>query len=564
MQALADALALKDSPGSRLASTWRLFFQCGKPHDGSAPGVAGGIVRGRISPQARTFSSSKWKPQSLGRESVAAIVKNVFVLMLENRSFDHMLGFSGIEGTDAETGQPTTINGLKGNETNSYQGQPYPVAPSADDIMPMDPGHEFPDVVKQLCGENAAYPLGGPYPPIDNSGFVADYAASLSASQEEANAPNNFGKIMKCFSSEQLPVLNALAKAFVVCDNWHASIPGPTWPNRLFACGASSAGLDHSPTTGELATWETVDGFEFRNGSIFDALRRRSPDNGWRIYAGDHFPMAAGLKGIDILEIGSLNDFTREVKSSVYPWLYTWIEPNYGDTLLNTYRGGNSQHPLDDVTQGEALIKTVYEAIRNSTHWEASLLIVTWDEHGGFYDHVAPPKTTPPGDTPVGDKFNQYHFPFDRYGVRVPAIIVSPLIPANLIDHRLYDHSSIPKTLETEFGLPPLTERDKAANDVTALLSLTTARTDAPTTLPNPAAPSMPKLALTAAQPDTNVDGGNLPAFLHVAMRADVATSPPEAKHAILARVQSIQTRGQATQYIQEVQGKLRAMKTGS
>jgi phospholipase C len=161
---------------------------------------------------------------------MAANITHVFVLMLENRSFDHMLGFSGIEGIDAVTGQHRKINGLQGNESNTYKGQPYRVVPSADDTMPIDPGHEFSDVVKQLCGEkNASYPLGGPYPAIDNSGFVADYAVSPSASQGEGNAPNNFGEIMKCYSAEQLPVLNALAKAFAVCDNWHASVPGPTW-----------------------------------------------------------------------------------------------------------------------------------------------------------------------------------------------------------------------------------------------------------------------------------------------------------------------------------------------
>jgi phospholipase C len=161
----------------------------------------------------------------------------------------------------------------------------------------------------------------------------------------------------------------------------------------------------------------------------------------------------------------------------------------------------------------------------------------------------------------VGDKFNQYHFPFDRYGIRVPAVIVSPSIPANLIDHRLYDHSSIPKAIETVFGLPPLTERDKTAKDPTALLTLTAARTDAPKTLPNPAAPAMPKVALVAPQPEANVDRGNLPAFLHVAMRVDIATSAADSKHAILSRVQSIQTQGQAAAYIQEVQAKVQAAK---
>ena len=92
--------------------------------------------------------------------------------------------------------------------------------------------------------------------------------------------------------SQELPVLNALARNFAVCDSWHASIPGPTWPNRLFACAASSDGLDHSPTTAEILTWETIDGVAFSNGSIFDALKRKSA-NGWRIYSGDDFPLVA-------------------------------------------------------------------------------------------------------------------------------------------------------------------------------------------------------------------------------------------------------------------------------
>jgi len=310
-----------------------------------------------------------------------------------------------------------------------------------------------------------------------------------------------------------------------------------------------------------MATWELLDGFEFPHASIFDMLHSKSSDYGWRIVAGDHFPMATALKGVSVLETASFDEFKNEIASTVYPWLYTWIEPNYGDTVRGTYRGGNSQHPMDGVTQGEALIKSTYEAIRNSPHWNTSLLIVTWDEHGGFYDHVAPPSAVPPGDTRVGNKFNQYHFAFDRYGVRVPAVIVSPLIPANLIDHRLYDHSSIPATIEAVFGLAPLTERDKTANDVTSLLSLATPRTNARTTLPDPATVVTPQVPMAALPPESTVDSGSLPGFLHVAMRHDLELSPADAKHSILAKVQAIQTRGQAAQYIAEVQSKVEAAK---
>src|SRR5712692_5439649 len=123
-------------------------------------------------------------------------IEHVFVLMLENRAFDHMLGFSGIEGTDAVTGKPTKINGLNGTESNSFDGQSYTVSESADYVMPVDPGHEFSNVLEQLCGPAAKYASGQAYPAIGNSGFVASYVAS--------GGGDNRGEIMRCFAPSQL------------------------------------------------------------------------------------------------------------------------------------------------------------------------------------------------------------------------------------------------------------------------------------------------------------------------------------------------------------------------
>src|ERR1700683_787453 len=117
-------------------------------------------------------------------------VEHIFVLMLENRSFDHMLGFSGIAGTDAATGQPTKINGLTGSESNAYGGKTYPVTSPADFTMTVDPAHEFPNVLEQLSGPGAAYPPNGPYPPIDDTGYVASFAASGGSAIP--------GDVMKC------------------------------------------------------------------------------------------------------------------------------------------------------------------------------------------------------------------------------------------------------------------------------------------------------------------------------------------------------------------------------
>ena len=177
-------------------------------------------------------------------------IQHIFVLMLENRSFDHLLGYSAITGTDAVSGQPTSINGLTGTESNTYNHAPFPVTHPADFSMTVDPAHEFPDVLCQLCGPAATYPKAGAWPPINNSGFVASYAEACA----KANQPQSpLGEVLKCYAPDQLPVLNALAREFAICDNWYAPMPGPTWPNRMFVHAASSAGLDHSPTTAEIA-----------------------------------------------------------------------------------------------------------------------------------------------------------------------------------------------------------------------------------------------------------------------------------------------------------------------
>jgi phospholipase C len=370
---------------------------------------------------------------------------------------------------------------------------------------------------------------------------------------------------MKCFAPEQLPVLVALAQEFAVCDNWHASMPGPTWPNRMFVHAASSGGLDHSPTTEEIVEWETIGGFQFKAGSIFDALKKKGVSR--RLYAGDDFPMVAALKGISLFDIRHYSNFASDLGQPTYPYSYVFIEPSYDVT--NEYKNSTSQHPLTDITLGEGLIKETYEAIRNSPYWDSSVLILTWDEHGGFYDHAIPPGAVAPGDTTSQDKHNQYGFTFQQYGPRVPAVVISPLVPKNVIDHRLYDHASILATIEAFFGINPLTQRDAKANRFNAVLSLNAPRPDTPTTLLLPAAAPaavmkmiVPDLSATvAARPDETVNQGTLPVILQSALRQDLEMSP-EQRTVILQRVRSIKTREQARQYLAEVQKKLRECRT--
>jgi phospholipase C len=416
--------------------------------------------------------------------------------MLENRSFDHLLGLSRLTGRDSRTGAPRAADGLDGSESNQAGDLDYRIRTPAPYAMEFDPGHEFDDVLEQLAGEGASYTPGGTYPAIDNSGFAA-----ASVRKVGSDSGLDAGLVMAAFSPEQLPVINALAREFAVCDRWFSSLPGPTWPNRLFLHSATSGGLDDSPTPAQ-SVGALFEGYRFANGSIFDRLNQAGKE--WSVVEGDALPQSLSLGGMVQHAVDGryidLPTFLFRLKNPNFANVYTFIEPDYGHILADgrNFKCGNSQHPLDDVTRGEQLLKTVYEAIRSSPHWPESLLIVMYDEHGGFYDHVAPPSGTPPGDAPLAG-FSHHGFKFDQLGVRIPALVISPFIEKGLVDHTVYEHSAVPATLEKLFGMPSMTARDAGAASLDQLATLSTPRADAPLTLPSPALSGLPDCEDAAA-----------------------------------------------------------------
>jgi phospholipase C len=551
-------------------------------------------------------------------------IKHIFVLVLENRSFDHMLGAStgtvnpsgGIQpgiGVDAVTGQPTTVNAAVG-QTNAHNGTVYGVRPGAPFVMPVDPPHEFCDVQLQL----ASTPISG-QPADDNcdysatcptsltmAGFVENYynQATVEAAQQAGKAAlADLGAVMACFTQAQVPVLSYLASQFAVCDQWYSALPGPTWPNRFFLHAATSGGLDHSPSSWQAGI-SYLDGYKFENGTIYNALDGKGL--GWGVYHGDDLPQILALHGMDPVTVAThfhdLSDLAADLQDPGFSAAYIFIEPNYGHVLPLTgenFQCGNSQHPIDDVTRGEALIKYVYESIRQSLHWESSLLVVTYDEHGGFYDHVPPPPAVPPGDT-TDPANNSHGFRFDQQGVRVPAVIVSPWIPiaaqadglqgqsCNLIDHTRYDHGSLLATVERLYGLSPLTMRDAQANDFIHLLSVP-AR-DAPLTLPSPAdsgfscddppveravpGPKTTPAQLTGSRQSPGADAVATAADtrpITPAMRGFVETAAimdarlhPDQRERVARELQAIHTLGEARTYVAEVTAQLRAARPTS
>ena len=489
-------------------------------------------------------------------------IKHIFVLMLENRSFDHMLGFSGIEGTDAVTGARTTIDGLTGIESNSYEGRTYTVSRGAADRMDPGPGHSFTNVLEQLCGEDARYPSGGPYPNIKGSnetGYASSYAKRKD-DEDRLVGTEAAGNVMKCFTPDQLPVLNTLASEFVVCDHWFSSMPGPTEPNRMFMYAETSGKFDNGLKIPEEyldAVGRPGGGIEFRHGTVFGLLEQAGVK--YRIYAGDDFPTASWLDGISVLfDIREFEDFAEDLKDPSFDAGYVHIEPDY-DALFG-FGGGNSQHPSGrgSVAAGERLIKAVYEVIRNSPVWEKSLLIITWDEHGGFYDHVVPPSAQG-----TGERGRENGFTFEQLGPRVPAVVVSPLISRNLIDHRVYDHTAIPATLRRVFGLRSLEGRNGISGGV-GYLAGPVARTDAPTRLPGAAMAALAALAPKTAPPRpaarvSEDPEGMAPSTLNSALAQHLEVTPAEQHAAIRARVKLIRTHADAFTYLEEVKQLVRA-----
>ena len=494
-------------------------------------------------------------------------VEHVFVLMLENRSLDQMLGFSKIRGSDALGGKPTSIEGLSGTESNPSPGPgaPIKVTTPSEYVAPADPGHEFPDVREQLCGSGGAYspetpPVGNVDPKINNSGFVTAFAGKYP--KIDMTTP------MKCFSPAQLPVLTTLAQEFAVCDHWFSSLPGPTWPNRFFVHAATSGGLDHSPSLPKEFTSMAGGAYKFANGTIFDLLDSGKID--WAVYTGDDFPQALHMDGMtnNMSKFRELSHFRKELMAPNFSRSYVFIEPDWHP--FTHFRGGTSQHPLDDVTGGERLIKEVYEAIRGSPVWESSMLIITYDEHGGFFDHVPPPTTVDPGDPPTSPDSNKNGFNFRQLGVRVPALVISPYISKGVIDHRIYDHASVPATVEGMLGLTNMTQRDKMANRLDTLLTLTDPRADAPMTLPEPVdtggilkveVQALNKLeegfekvvALVGLGTDKYVDPA-LAGFVHIALLKHLSKAPAE-KDRIIAEAKQIKSDADAMLYIQKVRG---------
>jgi phospholipase C len=371
-------------------------------------------------------------------DSVRALdeIQHIVVLMLENRSFDHMLGYLGLEVDGPD------IDGLREGMANEHDGRSYPIFPLSETAFTkaQDPCHSGACVDAQLANGN-----GG-------------FAANFIRTRVDPRAADPV-VAMGYYDGRQLPIYDFLARRFCVCDRWFCPVRGATFPNRLYAVAGRSAGSrdNANPPVYHLPSF---------------VRQLDAAGASWRWYTDEFFATIWAVDR-DLLPRTfdnvrpfsspfSFADFFSAARAGTLPNV-AWIDPNFVD--VGGAVGSNDDHPPSDVRAGQELVLRIFNALVRSPAWERTLLVITYDEHGGFFDHVEPPSAEDDDPRPE----------FHVLGPRVPAIVVSPRVRAG-VSHEVFDHTSIIKTCLVRFcrregGLiPDMGARVRAANHLGVLL----------------------------------------------------------------------------------------------
>lgn len=428
---------------------------------------------------------------------------NVVVLMLENRSFDNLLGYlyeDGVpNGNEFEGLQKGTYDmpiPSRANESQYVTISPYE---AVDYHQPFpDPGEEYQHINTQLFNTvdsfnigKAAIKMTSPYNlpnTIPNiapmNGFVNDYYNKLQGMNESLYkypTYEQYSVIMQCFKPKQIPVLSTLAKEFAVFDHWHCSVPSQTWCNRAFWHSGTSAGFVINPTEEgeESLLQDTTNMFDWmrqmwNKPTLFTRMKDKNVSS--KIYCDTKLECKIPISLTQLIngfyhtpDAVELKHFYDDIKEKKLPQ-YSFIEPNY----LGQH---NDQHPsasikseaqVGTVLSGEKLIYDIYMAIKTSEYYkDRTLLIITYDEHGGCFDHVSPPKSIQPEEGIQG----QSEFTFERLGLRVPMVMISSYIAKNTIVNDTFEHTSFIRTMSKKWGLDYLTLRDKNAFTFNSIFS---------------------------------------------------------------------------------------------
>jgi len=431
------------------------------------------------------------KPKLAGGPAALPPIDCVVVLMLENRSFDHLFG---------------KWPGAAGLAQGPFSNRPNPLAPaspaSGNSPIPagqpalfsvaqgQGPGHALDDTNVQLFASKTVA-AGAALKVPDDRGFVMNYRSELAA--DGFAGPNvDLSAVMQTFTPGQLPALSALAGNFVLCDQWYAEVPGPTMPNRLYMHAATSAGWARNDWSLPLA-----------NVTIYEQLQKSG--HSWAVYYSDQNEVAQYSRinrqraNFKLYESTFAADAAAGRLAS-----YNFIIPRFAGSVSDG--PVTSMHAPNDVRPGDRLVADVYAALRGGPQWPRSLLVVTFDEHGGYFDHGNPPAAVNPDgiDSPAPGDTASFAppFAFDRLGLRVPTILASPYLPRGSVCSLVLQHTSVLVTARALLGVRgSLTRRDAAAAGFGPLF-LAAPRTDAPLALVSTAAEAHLPFDPTQAAPD--------------------------------------------------------------
>ena len=448
---------------------------------------------------------------------------HVVSVMFENRSFDNLLGRL------YQPGEVASFEGVLGQELSNpvpdwaepgadHKVVPYEVAANLDTPNP-DPGEEYPHVNTQLFGiidppgnrgvlcEHMTAPYNAPACPdavATMDGFVADYISAFTAEKGRPPAQDEYAQIMTGYTPEQVPVLSAIARGFATFDHWHCEVPSQTFANRSFYHAARSSGFvintpyDKFPVHNHAAT-------------IFERLEAAKLP--WRVYVdpGMRLSITGLIHASQLWEhfathFSGLDDFFDDASRGRLP-AYSFIEPclirdhnDYHPPVSSWLMDDDSPNPPSPILGGEDLLARIYSAVRASgtadgSNFANTLFLVAFDEHGGNYDHVPPPRADPPGQSGPGEM----GFRFDRAGVRIPTLAVSAFIDPKTVVTGAYRNTSLIATLRARWDLgSPLTARDATAPGIAPVLTRATPRPQedwpevTPRPVPQQASPQVP------------------------------------------------------------------------
>ena len=418
----------------------------------------------------------------------AHTIKHIVVVMEENRSFDHILGLrKGVDGV-LPVGSHFNYANPQTKQTKVYSGD------TAQQVAPCDPDHSLPATTGKIFGMAAA---------ANNN--LTDPSMSGFAEWEMKRGSANYCEVLNSLAPEAVPIINQMADEFTLFDKFHASVPGPTWPNRLFFMCGTSGGLTETSSP----FFQEREGVLFPMKTIFDQMTEVGRT--WKNYVNDT-PWELFVETIahNTDKVVSMDTFFQDAREGTLPD-FSFINPRIGMNMSSGL-GSNDQHPDHDMSLGERFYKDIYEALRAGPKWNDTLLILTYDEHGGFYDHVSPP-----AEVPAPDAYPSYpdKFDFKRGGMRIPTLLMSPWVPRGLLlsdppasqkpaGNSIYELTSIMATVRKLFNmehLGPLTNRDAWAATFEHVFDVLKApRTDCPMHLREPVPPTLPP-AVEAKKP---------------------------------------------------------------